>query len=119
MKKTRLLPIAIATIILVVFTAIAFLVYDDSREVAIVGARGTYAEAYANENDLVFIELYDSENDNVAIPKTAEQLKEEAEKAKEVKKEAQPLFHTVKKGDTLWGIATSYLGDGKKYKRSV
>jgi nucleoid-associated protein YgaU len=29
---------------------------------------------------------------------------------------AQPVFHTVEKGDTLWKIAEKHLGEGAKYQ---
>ena len=33
----------------------------------------------------------------------------------EVPDEKEPVFHTVKKGDTLWAIATKHYGNGAKY----
>jgi nucleoid-associated protein YgaU len=29
---------------------------------------------------------------------------------------AEPVFHTVEKGDTLWAIAKAQLGDGNRYQ---
>ncbi len=31
----------------------------------------------------------------------------------------EPVYYTVVKGDTLWGIATRYYGDGRKYTKIV
>lgn len=83
MKNKKILPISIATIILVAFLALSFLLYDASNMVYIAGIKGSYAETYANENKVDFIELYDSENPDVEIPK----IKEEAQKKQTNKKE--------------------------------
>lgn len=83
MKNIKTLPIAISTIILATFLAISFLVYDASSQVYIAGIKGSYAETYAKENGVEFIELYDSENPDVEIPK----IKEAADKKDEDKKD--------------------------------
>ncbi|MBW4706687.1 peptidoglycan-binding protein LysM [Roseobacter sp. YSTF-M11] len=36
--------------------------------------------------------------------------------AVEADTEADPVFHTVEKGDTLWAISSKTLGDGNRYK---
>lgn len=68
MKNTKILPISIATIILIAFCSISFIIYDASESVAIRGIVGSYAEAYAKENKVEFISIDDSENDKVEIP---------------------------------------------------
>lgn len=68
MKNTKILPISIATIILIAFCSISFIIYDASESVVIRGIAGSYAEAYAKENKVEFISIDDSENDKVEIP---------------------------------------------------
>lgn len=36
-----------------------------------------------------------------------------------VVKQSEPTYYTVKKGDTLWGIAVQFYGDGSKYPKIV
>ena len=31
----------------------------------------------------------------------------------------EPVFYTIAKGDTLWGIASEFYGDGSKYPQIV
>lgn len=70
MKKIKVLPISIATIIFVAFLAISFSVFNASESVAIKGVAGSYAQTYAKENNIEFIPIDDSENPNIEIPKT-------------------------------------------------
>ena len=72
MKNIKALPISIATIILIAFLSISFLLYDASEAVAIQGVSGSYAQTFAKENKLEFKEIYDSENNKVEIPTTEE-----------------------------------------------
>ncbi len=39
--------------------------------------------------------------------------------AENVREEPQSVFYTIKKGDTLWGIAESFYNDGSKYTHIV
>lgn len=68
MKNIKALPISIVSIILIAFCAVSFILYDASETVAIRGIEGSYAQTYANENDVEFIAIDDSENDQVEIP---------------------------------------------------
>lgn len=70
MKKHKIsLPIIISSIILVVALAIPFIIFgSSSSSVAIRGVKGSYAESFANSKGIEFVELYDSENENVAVP---------------------------------------------------
>ncbi|MBR1531967.1 MAG: hypothetical protein IJ643_07920 [Eubacterium sp.] len=79
MKGSKALPITLASIILAAFLAVSFLMYNASTFVFIAGVKDSYAEQYAKEHKVEFIELYDSDNPDVEIPK----IKEEAEKKKE------------------------------------
>ncbi|HBM97822.1 MAG TPA: hypothetical protein DD413_00210 [Ruminococcus sp.] len=81
MKNTKVLPISIATIILVVFCAISFLTFDASESVAIRGVAGSYAESFAKDNDVEFIAIADSENDKIDIPDTEEKEETTIEQA--------------------------------------
>lgn len=68
MKNLKVLPISIASIILAAFLAVSFVVFDASESVSVKAVAGSYAETFAKENDLEYIELNDSENDDVSIP---------------------------------------------------
>lgn len=68
MQNAKKLVISISTIILAAFVAIAFLIYDASESVAIIGIKGSYAEAFAKDNNVKFYNIYDSENPDVEIP---------------------------------------------------
>lgn len=68
MKYSKTLPISVASLILVIFIAVSFIVYDKSEIVAVKGVAGSYAQTFASENELEFIEIHDSENDAVEIP---------------------------------------------------
>lgn len=81
MKNTKVLPISIATIILVVFCAISFLTFDASESVAIRGVAGSYAESFAKDNDVEFIAIADSENDKIDIHDTEEKEETTIEQA--------------------------------------
>lgn len=86
MKNIKALPISIATIILVAFLAVSFLIFDASEKVAIQGVSGSYAQTFAEENNLEFKEIYDSENDKVEIP-TTEKEETPTDKAEDKKEE--------------------------------
>lgn len=79
----RIFPVTVVTIILAVFLAISFLIYDNSEKVYIAGVTGSYAENYARQNGIDFIELPDSENPKVEIP--------EIEKRIETQNEREPI----------------------------
>ena len=85
MKNIKVLPISIATIILVAFLAISFSVFNASESVAIKGIAGSYAQTYAKENNIDFIQIDDSENSKVEIPKTENKNANVSEKASEEK----------------------------------
>ena len=70
MKNGKNLVLTILSLVLVVFVGLSFLIYDKSESVSIKATTGSYAETFAKNNDLEFIEITDSENDDVAIPGT-------------------------------------------------
>ena len=108
MKNLKALPIAIASIILVAFLAVSFLVYDSSSEVYIAGVKDSYAETYAKDNNIEFIELYDSDNPDVEIPKIGEEVDKKNENKKEDKKEEEEPVQTEKENDEF---AYNYEGE--------
>ncbi len=81
MKNIKVLPISIATIILVAFLAVSFSVFNASESVAIKGVAGSYAQTYAKENNIDFIEIDDSENPKVEISKSENKNTNVSEKA--------------------------------------
>ena len=81
MKNIKVLPISIATIILVAFLAVSFSVFNASESVAIKGVAGSYAQIYAKDNDVNFIAIDDSENPDVKIPTTEESTTKKSENA--------------------------------------
>lgn len=85
MKNIKVLPISIATIILVAFLAVSFSVFNASESVAIKGIAGSYAQTYAKENGIEFIPIDDSENPKVEIPKKENKNTNVSEKASEEK----------------------------------
>lgn len=61
MKNLKILLISISSIILVLFLALSFALYDVSSEVKIIADSGSYAESYAKENNLPFEAVPDSD----------------------------------------------------------
>lgn len=108
MKNIKALPIAIATIILAAFLAISFLAYDASSQVYIAGIKGSYAETYAKDNGVEFIELYDSENPDVEIPKIKEAADaKETDKKEDEKQEEKDVKAEKENGE----FAYNYEGE--------
>lgn len=108
MKNIKALPIAIATIILAAFLAISFLAYDASSQVYIAGIKGSYAETYAKDNGVEFIELYDSENPDVEIPKIKEVADaKETDKKEDEKQEEKDVKAEKENGE----FAYNYEGE--------
>lgn len=99
MKNIKVLPISIATIILVVFCAISFLTFDASESVAIRGVAGSYAESFAKDNNVEFIAIADSENDKIDIP-VVEEKEEKTSDKKETTTE-QATKQQKKENDTF------------------
>ena len=79
MKNGKNLVLIITSVILVVFMALSFLMYDKSDAVVIKGTHGSYAESFAKNNDLEFVVIADSDNPNVDIPVKDEEAKDEPE----------------------------------------
>lgn len=96
MKNIKVLPISIATIILVAFLAISFSVFNASESVAIKGVSGSYAQTYAKENNIEFIQIDDSENPKVEIPKTENKNTNVSEKASNEKTAKSETTTTTK-----------------------
>ena len=115
MKNIKILPISIATIILVAFLAVSFTIFDASEEVSIKGVAGSYAETYAKENHVEFIAIDDSENPNIEIPTTeketttqkAEETTEAESTPKQTKKENDEFAYNYE-NDTI--SITTYKG---------
>ena len=85
MNSKKVLPIAISSIIFVAFLAVSFLFFDASSQVYIAGVRNSYAETYTKNNNVEFIELYDSDNPDVEIPKIKEETAKKSKDNKEDK----------------------------------
>lgn len=103
----KILPVSIASIILVVFLAVAFLVFDASSHVDISGIQGSYAEKFAKENNINFIALHDSDNPDIEIPK----IKEETEKKnKETKDETKSKEENVSADKENEDFTYDYVG---------
>lgn len=96
MKNIKVLPISIATIILVAFLAISFSVFNASESVAIKGIAGSYAQTYAKENNIEFISIDDSENSKVEIPKTENKTTNVSEKTTDKKETKAETTTTTK-----------------------
>ena len=78
MKNNKNLVIILTSIVLVVFISLSFLIYDKSDAITIKGTTGSYAEIFANENNLNFVAIADSDNPNVDIPVKDEPTTEDA-----------------------------------------
>ena len=132
MKNAKSLPIIIASIILVAFCAVSFVLYDASESIAIRGVEGSYAQTYANENGIEFLEIHDSENDKVEIPiidegKYAENTdkeennKEQLATPEEFKAQTKSVtsialtWNPVKKADSY----DIYMSDGVSYTKAA
>ena len=96
MKNIKVLPISIATIILVAFLAVSFSVFNASESVAIKGVAGSYAQIYAKDNDVNFIAIDDSENPDVKIPTTEESTTKKSENATKKAKDTAKAKQTEK-----------------------
>lgn len=94
MKNIKILPISIATIILLAFIAVSFTIFDASQTVAIKGVAGSYAETYAKDNNIEFIAIDDSENPNVEIHSTEKETT--TQKAEETTKAETTTKQTLK-----------------------
>jgi len=64
------------------------------KEKAILIAGNVEGEAYVNADELVSPEIIASTN---------------------VRDVPEPVFYTIEKGDTLWGISSDFYKDGSKY----
>lgn len=114
MKNTKVLPISIATIILVVFCAISFLTFDASESVAIRGVAGSYAESFAKDNNVEFIAIADSENDKIDIP-VAEEKENTTENKEDNKSDKNETTEQQKKENDTF----SYNYDDKTVSITV
>lgn len=118
MKNVRIIPISIITVILVAFLGMSFGFYDVSESVSISGVSGSYAETFANENNIEFVAIADSENPDVEIP-TTQQNTEETTKAEEVTKETTEAQTVKENGEFAYNydnnavVITEYKGNSK------
>ncbi|MGN1161552.1 MAG: hypothetical protein ACI4SX_04805, partial [Candidatus Fimenecus sp.] len=67
MKNGKNLIVFITSIILVAYIGLSFLLYDKSESVTIKAVAGSYAEEFAEDNDLEFVPIEDSDNLNEYI----------------------------------------------------
>lgn len=96
MDKMKTLPIALASIILAAFLTVSFLIFDASSQVYIAGIKDSYAENYAKVHGVKFIEIYDSDNPEVEIPKIKEETDKKNEDVKEENEKKEDSVPTEK-----------------------
>ncbi len=72
MKNNKSLVLILTSIVLVVFIALSFLIYDKSDAVVIKGTSGSYAEVFANNNELEFVAIADSELNTLTPDKNSD-----------------------------------------------
>lgn len=104
MKYSKALPISISSVILAIFIAVSFIVYDVSEAVSVKGVADSYAQIFANENDLEFIEINDSENDKIEIPIIDEGSYAKNQKNKTAKNRLETPKNLVAKAKSLDSI---------------